>query len=134
MSHMARAGFVEELLVHSPFTSRACSQVAVLVMWFQSWTAEERRQFFNALLEHAIPTEADEFSLLFSSSMAVHATEKLSWDPAQARTLADQVRIFLAWFTTWSDGEKNVMMSALEEIDLLLVYEFIDRFKLLRWR
>ena len=99
------------------------------MVWFSAWSQEQRRYFFERMLGDTVPSPMDELSALLRGSMAI-ATEQ-PWDMA---TFDGQVHHAMAWFRSYDDGSRNVLLNRLEEIDMAAVYDFIDKYKQLRWK
>eukprot|EP00039_Didymoeca_costata_P013728 m.213281 g.213281 ORF g.213281 m.213281 type:complete len:142 (+) comp15859_c0_seq22:215-640(+) len=107
--------------------SKAEEEIGYTVRAFESWTHQQRREFFHEMLCKSGATS--ELADLFSGSMSVSEKSApgitMSFPPQNTR---DQVDMIWSWFDRWGDKEKNALLNALETIDQAAVYEFYQHY------
>ena len=108
----------------SPSSSASLAEQE-FVRWFTAWTKEQRRTFLERLLPLITPNKL--FALMGSVELESSSGNFIPLSMTDCGSFEEQVHVVLAHVKTWTSYEANSFMSALEEVDYVLLCELYDK-------
>ena len=93
-------------------------QLSSVLYWFSHWDSRQKEDFLGDLIQKAVPHK------LFA---IITAMDSLSVDRTESSVFSCQLRLFTQWFNAWTDGQRNMFLRHLEEIDPDFVGRFNDQ-------
>ncbi|KAI5623669.1 hypothetical protein C0J50_16780 [Silurus asotus] len=86
-----------------------------VVSWFLGWGSSQRERFLQDLISKAVPGKI--------CSLLEHLNN-LQVKDCPPNIFECQLKLWTQWFDTWTDEERNVFLTSLEEKDPVFVAQF----------